>query len=279
MAKTLNLQEFWQSPARQLLAYPNGDEHTLTRRWAELQHLGIEAIYAYGPQTLAGLAILGVGYCGVVLRVHHQGHDRVLKVLRHPAPKLSLQTEAEMLLRANAVDVGPQYIAHRDNFLLMDYIDGPLLVDWLQSSRSAETIYSIVFQLIYQAYRLDQIGLDHGDLRCITAHALVQPTGPVLIDFSGASLDRRPANVTTLVQGLFISTHIAKLLRFWFPQVNKSELIEHLRRYKQQPSSAHIRQLLQYLDLKQVAYLADTEDFKSLTQIRPIHRRLVEDRG
>ncbi|MEM7796398.1 MAG: serine/threonine protein kinase [Cyanobacteria bacterium P01_C01_bin.118] len=252
MTKTLNLQEFWQSPARQLLAYPSGNEHTLARRWAELQALDIESIDAYGPGTLAGLDILGVGYCGVVLRVRCQGQNRVLKIRREPSPKESLQIEADMLLLANAVAVGPQYVAHSDNFLLMDYISGPALVDWLQASKSASMIHSVVFQLIHQAYQLDQVGLDHGDLRCITVHALLRSDVPVLIDFSGASLDRRPANITTLVQGLFISTHIAKLLRPWFPQVHKSELIEHLRCYKQHPSAAHIKQLLQFLDLSRL---------------------------
>ncbi len=247
MAKTLNLEEFWHSPARQLLAYPNGDEDALTHRWAELQTLGIDAIYAYGPATLVGVEILGVGYCGVVLRVRHKGQDRVLKALREPAPQASLRIESAMLMRANTVNVGPQYIAHSDNFLLMDYISGPMLVDWLQASQSADMIHAVVSQLIHQAYRLDQLGLDHGDLRCITAHALVRSAGPILIDFSGASLDRRPANVTTLVQGLFISTYVAKLLRPWFPHVQKLKLIEHLRCYKQQLSWAACSRLLQYL--------------------------------
>lgn len=250
MTKTLNLQEFWHSSARQLLAYPSGDEDVLAHRWAELQIFGIEAIYSYGAKTLAGLEILGVGYCGVVLRVRHRGQDRVLKVLREPAPQTSLHKEANMLLRANAMNVGPQYIAHSDHFLLMDYIDGPMLVDWLQEKQSAETIDGLVSQLIHQAYQLDQAGVDHGDLRCITAHALVPSAGPVLIDFSGASLDRRPANVTTLVQGLLISTQIAQMLRPWFPQVHKQELIQHLRRYKHQPCLDHLTQVLKYLGLK-----------------------------
>ena len=253
VVNVLSLEQFWHSSARQLLAYPSGDEAALTHRWAELQTYGIEAIYSYGPKMLAGLDILGVGYCGVVLRVRHQGEVRVLKVLRAPAPQDSLRKEANMLIQANAIGIGPQHIIHSDNFLLMDYINGPMLVDWLQTPQPFEAIQKVVSQLIHQAYQLDQVGLDHGDLRCITAHVLVQPAaGPVLIDFSGASLDRRPANVTTLVQGLYISTHIAQLLHSWFPWVNKSQLIKHLRSYKQQPSTVHIRQVLRYLNLTSV---------------------------
>ncbi|MEM7062911.1 MAG: serine/threonine protein kinase [Cyanobacteria bacterium P01_B01_bin.77] len=268
MTTVLSLEQFWHSPARQLIAYPSGDAETLTHRWVELQTLGIQAVYDHGPETLAGLNILGLGYCGVVLRVRHGGNERVLKIRREPAPQSSLHREADMLVRANAINVGPQHIAHSDNFLLIDYINGPTLVNWLHQSQPVEAIYSLVSQLIHQAYRLDQAGLDHGDLRCITAHALVQSGVPVLIDFSGASLDRRPANVTTLVQGLFISTHIAKLLRPWFPQIDKSKLIEHLRRYKFQPSLIHLRQLFQYLSL---------EDFDLLARMRFTHRRLVDD--
>lgn len=253
MTRILTLQEFWHSPARQLLAYPSGNDETATNRWAELQTHGIDAIYSYGPERLTGQQILGLGYCGVVLRVQHQGTDRVLKIRREPAPKNSLDTEAKSLIEANTVGVGPQYTAHSDNFLLMEYISGPLLVIWLQTLQTAEAINSVISKLIHQAYRLDQAGLDHGDLRCITAHALVQATDPVLIDFSGASLARRPANVTTLVQGLFISTQISELLRPWFPRVNKSDLIEHLRCYKRQPSLSHMIQLLGYLDLQPVS--------------------------
>ena len=251
MTAVLSLDQFWRSSARQLLAYPSGDDSVLNRRWQELQTYNLDAIYSYGPQTLACLDILGLGYCGVVLRVCYQGQDRVLKIRREPAPQTSLSTEAIMLMRANAVDVGPQHIAHSDNFLLMDYVDGPMLVDWLRQteSRSAEAICKVVVQLIHQAYRLDQLGLDHGALRCITAHALVNSTKPVLIDFSGASLNRRPANVTTLVQGLFISTQISRLLQPWFLEVNQSELIRHLRMYKQQPSLGQLNLLLTYLGL------------------------------
>lgn len=250
MATVFSPLEFWHSPARQLLAYPRGDGPTLQRRWAELQAFKLDAIYAHGPARLAGLDILGVGYCGVVLRVRSQGGDRVLKVRREPAPQLSFETEATLLQRANTVAVGPQYVAHSDNFLLMDYIDGPMLVDWLQSPQSAEAIQHSVFQLIHQAYRLDQLGLDHGDLRCITAHALMPADSPVLIDFSRASAERRPANVTTLVQGLFISTEIAQLLRPWFPNTIRAELIEYLRRYKHQPSWPQLNQLLAYLGIQ-----------------------------
>lgn len=254
MASVLSLEQFWPGPARQLLAYPSGDAETLARRWAELQTLDIEAVYDHGSESLAGLNILGLGYCGVALRVRHSGSDRVLKIRREPAPQASLHREADMLKRANEVSVGPLHIAHSDNFLLMDYVKGPTLVNWLQQSQSIEAIYSLVSQLIHQAYQLDQAGMDHGDLRCITAHALVQSDTPVLIDFSGASLDRRPANVTTLMQGLFISTHIAKLLRPYFPLACKSKLITHLRCYKLQPSPIHLNQLLIYLGLREVSY-------------------------
>ena len=245
----LSLEQFWHSPAQRLLAYPSGDEELLVHRWAELQTFDIDSIYSHGPATLAGLEILGLGYCGIVLRMRHQGTDRVLKIRRAPAPQESLHMEADMLARANTVDVGPSHIAHSDNFLLMEYLDGPMLVDWLQDSPPVEEVHHIVSQLIQQAYRLDQAGLDHGDLRCITAHTFVQSQEPVIIDFSKASLGRRPANVTTLVQGLFISTHIAQLLRPWFPGINSSVLIDHLRRYKHHPSWAVLQSLIAFLGL------------------------------
>ena len=47
--------------------------------------------------------------------------------------------EAEMLQKANAIGVGPKFIAVSNNFLLSQLIDGDLLEDWLETHKRKRT--------------------------------------------------------------------------------------------------------------------------------------------
>lgn len=239
--------EILQSPHQRLLAYP-GDVVGCDRI-SELADLGVTAIYDWGPKQIQSWHCLGLGYCGLVLLVQCQGQQIALKVRRTDASHASLAQEASMLTLANTQQVGPQLLGHSPNFLLMDYVMGQPLLAWLQGTHSwtRATLQSHLTQLLWQAFQLDQVGLDHGNLRCVTAHSIVTSQGPVLLDFSSASTTRRPANVTTLTQGLFWGTTIAPLLvPHWFhPDIQPC--IERLRRYKHHPTTKSFQRLLDLL--------------------------------
>ncbi|MEM1240549.1 MAG: serine/threonine protein kinase [Cyanobacteria bacterium P01_H01_bin.26] len=244
----IDIATFCQSPQGQrILAYPSGQG--IETRWAELQTHPVQGVYAFGPKQAQGINILGLGYCGLVLLVWGGQPAQILalKIRRTNAPQPTLRAEGNALQLANGVGVGPQLVSCTDNFLLMQYVDGPRLVDWLR--QPPDQMRPTLRHLIEQAHRLDRLGLDHGALRCVTDHALVTPHGPVLIDFSGASQTRRPANITTLLQGLLISTQIAGLMAPHFAHVTRDGLIQHLRDYKQSPSQQTVDALYKYLGL------------------------------
>ncbi|WP_299493473.1 serine/threonine protein kinase [Acaryochloris sp. IP29b_bin.137] len=241
------LAEVLQSPQQRLLAYP--DDRVGCDRISELADLGITAIYDWGPRQVQGWHCLGLGYCGLVLLAQCQGEQVALKVRRTDASRASLTHEATMLTLANTQKIGPRLLGNSPNFLRMDYVKGHPLLAWLQSplALSRVTLQSHLTQLLWQAFQLDQAGLDHGNLRCVTAHSIVTTQGPVLLDFSSASKTRRLANVTSLTQGLFWGTTIAPLLvPLWF-QPNKQYCIERLRHYKHHPTLDNFQRLLDLL--------------------------------
>ena len=83
-------------------------------------------------------------------------------------------------------------------------------------------------------------------MKCITKDVIVTPANrPVLLDFSGASGDRRPQNVTALIQGLFWGSIIATYLKPLFSHCTKTLLLPHLRRYKANPNSHSFKALKQ----------------------------------
>ncbi|MEO0455130.1 MAG: serine/threonine protein kinase [Cyanobacteria bacterium P01_A01_bin.114] len=248
-AQPLSLSEFWQSPFRELLAYPHGDLESLDKRYQELKAQAVDAIYNFGPQSLKGFHLLGAGYCGLVFLAQWRGALIALKVRRLTAPRSSFDHEAAMLAIANQAGIGPHYLGHSQNFLRMGYLSGPSLFSWVQTRLAIKTWHHTLRLLLEQAYQLDQIGLDHGNLGCATEHVIISPQGPAIIDFSSASTQRRPANVTSLIQGLFIGSQIALALRAQAlsPSITKAALIEQLRSYKHHPGHAQFDRLLHTL--------------------------------
>ncbi|WP_264326811.1 hypothetical protein [Romeriopsis navalis] len=240
----VSLEQFLHSPARSLLTYPQSE--LAAARIDELQALGITKIYNYGAVRLQHWHCLGLGYFGLVLLVEYQGQLTALKVRRSDASRASFEQEAAMLRLANTKQIGPKLQGVSQDFLLMDYVAGPLFVNWLKADviDNVQTVHDLVLNLLQQAFQLDQLGLDHGNLRCVTAHVIVSNNQPILLDFSSASTTRRPANITTLIQGLFWGTSLVPLLQQYGLQLDRETAIPLLRSYKQQPSAENFEQLL-----------------------------------
>ena len=247
-----------------LLAFPQTEPETIAQRVHWLQAQDVTAVYNFGPKQIDGFQGLGLGYGGLVLLVQQGERQLALKLRRTDGPQASFRGEAEAIATANRFRIGPKLISHNDDCLLMEYLPGPKFIDWLHSPAATfEPTWAIIQQLLNQAFCLDQAGLDHGDLRCVTEHVHIEKTEPgdrfalrpVVIDFGKASWDRRPANVTTLTQGLLISTTIARNIRERFAGTvldcqqapRRSQLIGLLRAYKHNPCQNAHKTLLNFL--------------------------------
>jgi predicted Ser/Thr protein kinase len=228
------------SPWRGAIAYPHGDAEAIA---PQLQRLGITRLYSYGEQRIGAVQVIGLGYCGVVILGDWQGQRVAVKIRRSDASRASLDEEAAHLTVANRVGIGPRLWAASADCLVMEYLDGPSLPAWIREHPGA--IAPLLQNLLHQAHRLDQQGLDHGNLRCVTEHVRVQGAQPVLLDFSSASTHRRPANLTTLTQGLFWGTAIANTIALAHPLPERDRLIPLLRRYKHDPTPAHAAAIIE----------------------------------
>ena len=95
----------------------------------------------------------------------------------------------------------------------MEYIEGIKIVDWVNSLKGAGSVKklkSTIRKVLEDCYNLDQIGFDHGELSNISKHVIVGKTKSTLIDFESSSVKRRPSNVTSITQAIFIGSGIAK---------------------------------------------------------------------
>jgi putative serine/threonine protein kinase len=221
-------------PYASVVCYPRATPTEIQNRIEELQKHGIKALEFAGKTSAFNVPVLGKGYVGVVVTAHLNGERVALKMRRVDADKQSLEREAELLTKANSVNVGPKYIAGNKDFLMMQLIDGDLLTDWLETHRDKEPMRKVLIDILGQCWRLDEVGLDHGELSKAPKHLLVNKAKkPFVVDFETASLERRVANVTAVCQFLFAgNSAVGKIIAEMLGKRNRSQLIEALKAYK-----------------------------------------------
>ena len=151
-----------------------------------------------------GVPVLGKGFVGIVVIAHLNGQRVAVKIRRIDADRADLLHEAAMITKANSVGVAPKLIAASKNFLLMQLIDGELLPNWLKTNKDKAAVKQVLAEVLEQCFRLDEVGLDHGELSKAPKHLLVDKLGKAfIVDFETSSLTRRVANVTAVCQYLF----------------------------------------------------------------------------
>lgn len=232
----------------QVICYPRCDSEELGRRLEELKKLGVWMVEFAGQKRAFDVPVLGKGHVGVVVAAH-TGTGRVaLKIRRMDADRPGMRHEREMLRRANAMGVGPRLIDATENFLLMEFIEGRLLPEWMEELTGRGTrarIHRVLRALLEQCWILDEAGLDHGELSRAPKHIIVDRDDNLwIVDFETASIARRVSNVTSICQYLFVGSRVAKTIKRKFGKINREELIEALRNYKHKRTREKFNKIL-----------------------------------
>lgn len=221
-------------PYASAICYPRASEDVLENRIDELRRHGVTALEFTGEASVFNLPVLGKGFVGIVAIAYLEELRLALKIRRVDTDRAGLEHEAQMLAKANSVQVGPKLLGVSKNFLLMQLVEGCLLPTWLSSQREKEEVRVVLSEVLEMCWRLDSIGLDHGELSEAPKHIIINKQHkPFIVDFETASLDRRPANVTSVCH-FFFTSHgaIAKAVMDVLGEVNRAEAIDALRRYK-----------------------------------------------
>lgn len=218
-------------PYASILGYPRPKMSELRKRVAELHNIGVKALEFCGEKEIHNLPVLGKGCVGIVV-VAYVNHRKVaLKIRRIDADRSHMSREAEMLEKANLVSVGPKLLKVSENFLLIQLIEGPLFPDWLKDAEET-SVRSVLREILEQCWRLDQIMLDHGELAHGQKHVIVSKEDkPFIVDFETASTDRKPSNLTSISQFLFISG-ISERIYEKIGKKNRKLMVDKLRSYK-----------------------------------------------
>jgi putative serine/threonine protein kinase len=237
-----------------VLAYPRFEQADVEKRLKELEKLGVKALEFTGEKQAFGVPVLGKGCVGIVVLAHTASGKAALKIRRVDADRKEMFHEGEMLKKANSVDVGPKLLDISENLLLMQLIEGTHFPEWIESleGKEAQSRVRIVLEdVLGQCYRLDEAGLDHGELSNASKHILVDACDqPFLVDFETASTNRRVSNVTSVCQYLFLGSQIAAKVREKLVEIDEKELVKALRAYKQKRTEENFEKILQKAELR-----------------------------
>ena len=121
-------------PYASIVCYPRASTTGIQSRIEELQKRGVQALEFAGKASAFSVPVLGKGYVGIVAIAHLNGERLALKMRRLDADRKGLEHEAELLIKANSIGVGPKFITATKDFLFMQLIEGDFLSDWLEKN-------------------------------------------------------------------------------------------------------------------------------------------------
>ena len=232
-----------------VLGYPRFEQEELGRRLKELERLGVQALEFTGEKSVFDVPVLGKGCVGIVVVAYTNSGRAALKIRRVDADRKGMFHEGEMLKRANAIDVGPKLLEISENFLLMELVEGTHFPEWIESLGEREVqsrVRLVLKDILEQCYRLDEAGLDHGELSNAPKHIIVDADDrPFLVDFETASINRRVSNVTSVCQYLLLGSQIVEKVKEKLGKVDEKQLINALRAYKRERTKENFEKLLE----------------------------------
>lgn len=239
-----------------VLCYPKHDLDELKRRLKELKRLRVRALEFAGEKTAFDVPVLGKGCVGIVVAAHTKRGKVALKIRRVDADRSGMRREAQMLKRANVAGIGPSLLNATENFLVMEFIDGKLLPQWVEELKGRGTrsrIRKALRAVLEQCWTLDEAGLDHGQLSRAPKHIIMgEKDSSYIVDFETASISRRVSNVTSICQYLFIGSQVAKKIKRKLGEIDRTQLIDTLRNYKKQRTRENFEKILDVCGLHKV---------------------------
>ena len=246
------IRKLKNKPYSSILGYPKSTKRQIESRLYELDNLGVKSVAFFGSSTINNLQVLGKGYVGIVILAKKRTNLIALKIRRTDSQRKEMKNESKLLKLANNVNVGPKLIDVSKNFVLMEYLEGEKIGQWVKTLRgkgSSKKTKWVIKQILEDCFRLDQMGFDHGELSSISKHVIIGKSKATIIDFESSSTNRRVSNVTSATQAIFIASGISKKIHRIYKIPPKQKIIDVLREYKKENNRESFDKILNILRL------------------------------
>jgi putative serine/threonine protein kinase len=229
-----------------IISYPDFSIGEYSSRLNEISSFGITHFLPTGRTRIGKITIAGKGCVSIVLKVKAKNKICALKIRRTDANRKTMEREMSLHQIANSAGVGPNIFRYSDNYILMEFIDGLSIIDWVkQRSITADQVRNVATAILQQCYNLDRAHIDHGELSRLNHHVIVSKSDTAkIIDFESSSTQRRTSNVTAAAQSLFLNGPISKRINELILFTKREKFIQELKIYKWNQTKTNFNNIL-----------------------------------
>lgn len=185
------------------------------------------------------LSYLGKGTNFVALLLRQNGDKMVVKIEKDDqCAKNAARKEAYFLSYLNRHGLGPKlyFYDEKKRFLIEEFLEGDFIIDFVLREKDTAKIREVVLKSLCKAYKMDTIGVIHGQLHLPKRHIIVTSSGPRFLDFDKGVFSKKGKNLTQLVQFFFLNPKSAVRRRvlevFNLSEEDVTPLFDLLKEYK-----------------------------------------------
>ena len=218
-------------------------------------HIFFEDIYVYllrksiflrklENKGISNVRYLTKGHRGLLFTGFYHSKKISIKT-KNPQSKAigRINNETKWLKKLNKCNIGPRLIFIDDDYFVYDFIDGDFIIDYIKKSNK-NYIKKIIKNIFNQLFILDKLKIDKEEMHHPLKHIIVNKNKPYIIDFERVHFSQNPKNVTQFCQ-FMISGYLNKLLKNKGININKNNLIQLAKIYKNNQSSKNFKKIIE----------------------------------
>ncbi|MCK5107772.1 MAG: hypothetical protein KAQ83_03515 [Nanoarchaeota archaeon] len=137
--------------------------------------------------------------------------------------------EAKFLQEVNELGIGPKYISHTEDELVMEFIEGKVIEEFVKENDKKDVV-KVLIEVLEQCFKLDEIKISKEEMHHPYKHVIIGEK-VVMIDWERAHKTLKPSNVTQFCQYL-TSTKFGGLLKEKRIDIDKDEMIGLTKDYR-----------------------------------------------
>ena len=160
------------------------------------------------------LGVIGKGHRGVVFKGIFKNKIVAIKVPRINS-KNTVYHEGSILKETNLFNIGPKVYEFSNNYLIMEYVEGINLKNYLSQKHIDKKEYLIIIEnTLKQCLRLDFHKIDHGEIQG-GKHIIINNKDKskikvYIIDFDKSKRGKITHNFTSAISLFFTKSHISR---------------------------------------------------------------------
>ncbi|MBN1645861.1 hypothetical protein JW868_02360 [Candidatus Woesearchaeota archaeon] len=185
------------------------------------------------------------GKRGVTFLGHFEGKEAIVKKVNPEADTDRLFIEARFLKLLEGRGIAPVLYDFRKNELVMEYIDGELINDYLEHTSRSHAL-SMIRKILRQCYILDKLRVNKYELTNPYKHIIVRDGKPVHIDFERCKFTLAPKNVSQFCQ-FITKKNITRILESNRIALDKERIMKQVRVYKEEYKKVEFDRLLKLI--------------------------------